>query len=309
VVTAFTDSTVDNDLLLQPALETQNDHPPPDGGRYLTEVNGVFFAAVGDRLYFSRQGNPHAWPGLNWIGMDAAVTALGEAFGNLAVWTANEFRIVTGAESPATIAQQTIGPQGCPDGRTPAQLREAPVWQSNDGICTWDGSQILLLSSQRVEPPVGELGVVADDCYWLFHSRGALIYDARGPGIWRETDVPCEYAFYAADEDLLCLVQADGWVRSFGGGAPLRFEWRSPVLSGESTLSLKRYVRVRLNSDCETRVHIATDLGRSHTVEIPGAGRREARLPRSLCGAGAQVSVSGVGLLREVAVEFEEGAL
>ena len=87
---SITDELSDLDLFFNLSLETANYLPPPDGGKFLTESDGTFYLAVGDRLYISKQSNLHAWNPLNWIsGFGGDITGIRKEFNGILVFTAN----------------------------------------------------------------------------------------------------------------------------------------------------------------------------------------------------------------------------
>jgi len=96
----YEDSTSDQSLLLNKQLNLSQLNFPPIfrsitgtfrrvGGRFLTEVDGVFFLANDDRVYFSRQSDPHSWDPNNFVKFDDVITAIAKEEDGVLVFTEN----------------------------------------------------------------------------------------------------------------------------------------------------------------------------------------------------------------------------
>ena len=172
----FNDTELDLDIVFRESMNTLYHLPPPDGGKYLTERDGIFFLAVGDRLYFSEPANPHAWKVLSWIGFNDTITAIGQEFSGIIVFTANKAYRVTGTDADTIMKTEIPGNQGCPNHRTFAMLSNTPVWESNDGICMWDGSAVKLVNYGRYNIGFTSIHAVSgNDAYYLFHENGCVL--------------------------------------------------------------------------------------------------------------------------------------
>ena len=193
----FKDQTDDYTLAGLEPLSSIDNYPPPDNGKYLCESGGVFFLAVGSTLYYSAVGNPHAWPKLNFVGLDDIITGIASEFQGVLVYTRNNTYRITGAESAETLSKQLLpGNQGCVNYNSIAQVSNAPIWLSNDGICLWDGENINVISQQIINTtrlPV-ICAVSANDCYFLFLEKGAILYDHRNGDVFSKLDFTCSYA-------------------------------------------------------------------------------------------------------------------
>ncbi len=305
--TTYTDEMDDVDLLLSTALSTLGWLPPADGGRYLTERDGVFFLAVGEKLYFSESGNPHAWQSLNWIGFDDTITAIGKEYQGLLVMTNNRVYRVTGTDADTIVKQEIPDRQGCPNWRTLATVGNTPIWMSNDGLCIWDGDKVSIVTKDRYDFEFTPIhATVANDSYYLWHSMGSLVLDHRSGDVLRELDLTCDYAWYDADNDALYLEGSDD-IQEFGAGEPLLWTYRSPWLAGGSLTTLKRFRRLFVTSTCPVTLSLYTDGDLRFTREIPGSGRRQLRLPAGTMGRYAEVVISGSGTLREYTLDYDEG--
>lgn len=302
---SFIDKTSDYTLAGLEALSTIDNYPPPDNGKFLCESGNVFFLAVGSTLYFSQQGNPHAWPKLNFIGFDDIITGIVAEFQGILVFTNNNTWRVTGADDPATLIKtQLPGNQGCVLYNSIAQISNAPVWLSNDGICLWDGESINVISRQIINTVRLQVNCAAsaNDCYYLFLKDGAILYDHRNGDIFSKLDFSCNYAWYDGKTDVLYLQNSSG-ISAWGQGEYGTYRYKTGYIGmPESEYSVYKEVIVTLSGtanvtfDVEGKTVFSVDLKRS--------GKHRLKLPYNTIGRYAQIKVVGTGELKETGVIF-----
>lgn len=306
---SFNDTGLDLDILMRETMNTLSLLPPPDGGKYLIERDGVFWLAVGDRLYFSEVANPHAWNPINWIGMGDTVTCIGQEFTGIMVFTNNTPFRVTGTDADTVMKMEIPSNQGCPNYRTFAMLSNAPVWQSNDGVCLWDGSAIKPVNFGKYNIDfTSSHAVSGNDAYYLFHDSGCLCFDRRSGDIFKELDITSDYAWYDANADsIYLLTDADGSdkIYEMGTGNNLTVTYQSPQISG-SGMTQKQFRRIFVNSDCSVAVTFKLDGVSKGSFTIAGQGRRMEYLPSSGYGRYAELELSFAGTLNEYVVEYSE---
>lgn len=304
--TYLVDKVADTEVVYMEPLTSQDNYPPPDRGKYLTESGGVFFLAVGDRLYFSAQGNPHAWPTLNFIGIDNTISGITPEFQGVLVFTANNTFRVVGAADAETVTKTLIpGNQGCVNYRSIAHVSNAPIWLSNDGICLWDGNGISLVSQQTIQTTGLQVkyAVSANDCYYLFLTNGAIVFDRRNGDVFHKLSFSCEYAWYDADADRMYL-QRTNELLLFAAGLPGRFVYRTPHIGGSEMLT-KTYREMLIAGAGAASVRASLDGAELFTVDIPAVGRSRIKFPHSSVGRAMQVEIQGLGRLDELAVTYE----
>lgn len=297
----FTDKTPDETLVMLNPLTTADNLPPPERGKYLTEYNGVFFLAAGSLLYYSVQGNPHAWPVLQYLNFDDEITGIAPEFMGILVFTKNHVWRVVGAESSATLTKTYIpGNHGCLTFRSISVLNNAPVWLSAGGICLWDGSTVQVVSYRRII--TGNEGVryavSAHDCYYLFLTSGCIVLDRRNGDVFRKLDFTCNYAWFDGNQNLLYLQTADS-LYQFGTGEPLRYRYKSPVISSTKTAKFKE-LEICISGTGQASARI--DGVRVMDLAIP-SGR--SRLKLGVAGRSFQLDITGTGTLDEIEVKYE----
>lgn len=299
----FTDKTSDYTLTGLEPLSTIDNYPPPDNGKYLCESGNVFFLAVDSTLYFSKQGNPHAWPKLNFIGIDDTITGICPEFQGVLVFTKNNCYRITGAENIETLIKSMLpGNQGCVNYNSIDQVSNAPIWLSNDGICLWNGENINVISRQIINTTRLQVvcGVSANDCYYLFLKNGAILYDHRNGDVFRKLDFSCDYAWYDGDSDVLYLQDKKG-IYEYGSGEYGSYIYKTGYI-GVPESEYTYYREVVLTIDGTANVTLLNEDKEVFSVELNKSGKHRLKAPYNTFGRYCQVKVVGSGTLKEIGV-------
>lgn len=304
----FVDKTDDNTLVMLEAATSFDNYPPPDNGRYLTESGGVFFLAVGSKVYFSSIGNPHAWPTLNFIGFDDTVTGITTEFQGVLVFTYNNTYRITGADDPATLVKSLLpGNQGCSNYRTVSHLANAPVWLSNDGICLWDGENISIVNqgiikTQRLAP---RFAVSGNDVYYLFTVGKVIVFDRRNGVVFRELswkNYDYDFGWYDGAADQIYLLKGEK-VFEFGNGVAGELLYLSPYIGGGEQENHK-YIEFSLFCSAPCLIYFFID-GKHLIKKINSAGKTRLKFPFAATGRKLQIQISTSGILSEFSVLYE----
>ena len=302
---SFTDNIDDYTLAGLEPLSTIDNYPPPDKGQYLCESGSVFFLAVDSTLYFSAQGNPHAWPKLNFIGFDDVITGIAPEFQGVLVFTANNAYRITGAESAATLTKTLLpGNQGCVKYSSIAQISNAPVWLSNDGICLWDGENINVISRKIINTVRLQVNCAAsaNDCYYLFLNDKTIRYDHRNGDIFSKLDFTCDYAWYDGKTDALYLQKADG-IYVWGEGEKGTYTYKTGYIAlPESEYTFFKEVIITISGNATVTLYNEDKV--VFSVNIP-EGKHRLKAPFNTVGRYAQVQISGNGTLKEIGVIYQ----
>lgn len=299
------DKMEDSILLMRDPLTSTDNDLPPENGRYLCESLGVFFLAVGTRLHFSRQDNPHAWPTLNFIGFDEEITGIAPEFSGVLVFTRYSTWRVTGAESHETISRTLVpGHYGCSNHKSISAISNAPIWVSGENICLWNGESIEVVTHGRLAPRALAITASAsrDDKYYLFLTNGALVYDRKAGGAFYWLSTVADYAWRNESDDQVYL-QVGSDIQELGGdNAPLEWSYVSPYIGGTDLLQrVYRYVTV--SSDKATSLTVYLEDREVLAVPLP-AGRNRVKLPLNIVGRWLQLKITGKGELSEIAVIY-----
>ena len=305
----FYDLVSDEEAVLNNPLTSQDNYPPPDGGKYLCENGGVFFLAVGSLLYFSSVGNPHAWPTTQFIAFDDVITGITPEFQGVLVFTRNNVYRVIGADDAATVQKIYIpGNHGCVSWRSIAALNNAPVWLSNDGICLWDGNSITVPSYRVIKteksPENIRFAATANDSYYLFLRKETIVYDIRNGGIFYKLDFSFDYAWYDVSSGIFYLNNASG-VYKYGSGSNLKMKYFSPYVGGnESAMKIFYEVYIVCSGACALDVSVDGVPLLENSLSVP-AGRQRIKLPRQAVGRYLALSVSSNERINEIQVLYD----
>lgn len=301
---SLTDAVTDYILAGLEPLSSIDSYPPPEHGKYLCESGGVFFLAVGSTVYFSEVGNPHAWPPLNFVGVDDLITGIAPEFQGVLVFTVNNTYRIVGADSIETMTKTLLpGNQGCVEYNTIAQISNAPVWLSNDGICLWNGESINIISKQVMDTTRLQVtcSVSANDCYYLFLLNGAIVFDHRNGDVFSKLDFSCDYAWYDSDSDVLYLQNGNN-ISTWGEGEKALYKYLSPRI-GLPESSWTYFKELIVTIDGEANITLFNQDEQVFSVVV-GSGRHVLKAPYNTMGKYAQIQISGKGVLREVGLLY-----
>lgn len=249
--TTYTDNKLPSaqDSTLMPSTHLN----APTGLKYLTELYGVLFGAVGDKLYFTESAEPWYWgDGFFFIDFDRNVTGIARAQNGLLVFTENETYFIGGTDNSTFLKYLLSGDQGCILHKSISFVDNVALWLSNDGLCASSGGQIKVVSKDKM----GKLSLspvcamTHDEVYYLFHSTGVLCADFRFTLRFYELS----YADVVG-----CGVFSDGPYVSdgtsiyelFADTADLTYEYQTGDMSDGEVSNLKEYDKIRVAANGE----------------------------------------------------------
>lgn len=146
----FTDNTRDIDVS-RVELTTFENTPPPENLDMLIESNGTFWGASGDRVYFSRSGSPYFWGSLDWVRLDSQVTGLGKIGDAIVAFTYSDMYRIDGWHRDNIVKTKLPYNQGCKNKRTVCNVDNYLFWVSDNGICLYDGANVVVVTKQLLE--------------------------------------------------------------------------------------------------------------------------------------------------------------
>ena len=147
--TDYTDNTSDFKISRR-ELTTGTNDAPPENLDMLVESNGTLFGAVGDKVYFSKEGQPEYWSGYNYIQLPTACTGLGVLGANVIAFTEENMFAITGKDI-STIAKYKLPFQyGCRDKRSLQNIKGRLIWATKlneyDLLCSYDGGSVSIVN-------------------------------------------------------------------------------------------------------------------------------------------------------------------
>jgi len=270
----FTDDFDSRDLF--DILATDNYDAPPEDLQGLTAIqNNILVGFVGNTLYFSEPGAPHAWPAAYAVNLEHNIVGIGAISGSALVTTDSYPYIVSGSDPANGMSTARIDANfPCLNKNSMVTMGYGIVYSTHDGLAVFSpnsGAAIitkLLYNNDTWQTSISPKTVVAEyygDNYFASHSTGAFVFeqDAKVGGFF----VDCDYSFTASFYDSI-----DGIVFYVNGtnGDIYQWddltqpsvvqEWKSKVIVTKDMINLGAarvvadYVDTTLTWDAETQV-------------------------------------------------------
>jgi hypothetical protein len=212
---------------------------------------------------------------------------------------------VIGAESIETLSKTTIpGNQGCVNYNTVAKVSNAPIWLSNDSLCMWNGESLMLISKQMVNTNRLQVitAVSANDCYYLFLRNGAVVFDHRYGDVFYRLNFSCDYAWYDPDLDIMYLQRGNN-ILQYDAGEDGVYNYISPYIGvPESEHVFFKEAVICIDGTAEVSAKVDGD--EVWKVQLGQSGKFRLKFPYNTVGRFAQISVSGTGTFKELAVIY-----
>lgn len=308
----YEDKTIDDVLI----FNEKYDLTQPDGiqssGKYLCERNSVFYIASGDRVYFSKQSNPHSYPELNYLTFDDTVTGMLATEDFTMVFTRNRPYYIAG-DSIADIRKVEIpDSQGVSNWKTIGKVRNMPIWVSNDGLCAYQpydnrsGRKITVLTENLFNLPLSSLSAcVANDVYYLFYKNETIAFDFLDSLKIYYLDWAFEWAWYDRDNDVLVGKKGETYY-DVSGGDQLTFEYTSPEFTANDMQRFKQMGRMHVDANCAlTFTYYADGVEKwSYVLPYNGVDQRTEYISPLVMGRRIQVKISGKGTLRGLRFDY-----
>lgn len=185
--------------------------PPPSTLKGLTAVqNNILVGFVGNDVYFSEPGKPHAWPVAYKRSLEYNIVGI-EAIGNTVLVMTDGYPYIISGNSPATFSQSRLPSRyPCMSARSIVATSFGIVYASHDGLVVFSpsaGAQLLtrvVHSSDTwdVALDVTTLNAVSyKDAYLGSHSAGSIVFETNektGPSF-----VDIDFTFTSAWYDSL----------------------------------------------------------------------------------------------------------
>lgn len=172
----YTDQVVDAQLGEE--LESTDWDVPPTDLRYILALpNGIMVGASGNRLCFSVQNRPHAWPVGYRLAVDSPITGLGNADTTVVVGTQTFVYTASGNSPDSYSMSKPVAPHACKSARGVAFVTGlGVVFPGPDGLMAVTGPTevrnvtegIYTREQWQALQPDTILGVSHDDVYFFF---------------------------------------------------------------------------------------------------------------------------------------------
>ena len=181
---------------------------PPDDLKGLTSVqNNILVGFVGNTLYFSEPGQPHAWPAKYAVTLPYNVVGIAAVAGSMLVTTESYPYLVSGSDPASGMSVSRIDAlYPCLNARSMVTMGFGVVYSTHDGLAVFSpgGAQIitkLLYNNDTWETALNPATIIAEyygENYLASHSAGGLVFerDERVGGYFVDTDFTFTASWY-----------------------------------------------------------------------------------------------------------------
>ena len=319
----YTDNTRDLDVS-RIELTTFDNYAPPTDLDNLIECNATMWGSVGDRVYFSRNGQPEFWNPLDYVVLNEDCTGIGKFRDFIIAFTAGDAYIISGYTRDNIAIEKLPYNEGCLNHRSIANVSEYLIWTSKNGVCSFDGSNIEILTrnilswtdratigdgkfddfSYTFDADVGylvkyALGVRGK--YYAIHQNGISIINISDGVIVSNVYLEnAESLYYRYDEGTINAIDKDFNIWMFNRQiSNLEAVWKTPEIQDDGYHILKHYRRVKLDNVAESiKVTIDNkDVFTSNNV-------KEFYLPSGCIGRYIQFTITTTTEIRSLRYEY-----
>lgn len=235
-------------------LATDNYDAPPEDLQGLTAIqNNILCGFVGNTLYFSEPGRPHAWPAAYAVNLEHNVVGIAAISGSALVTSDSYPYIVSGSDPANGMSTARIDANfPCLNKNSIVTMGYGIVYSTHDGLAVYSPSSgagiitKLLYNNDTWQSSINPKTVVAEyygDNYFASHSTGAFIFeqDAKVGGFFVNADYSFSASFYDSIDGIVYYVSGtNGDIYEWDNLAqpPVVQEWKSKVIVTKDMINL-----------------------------------------------------------------------
>jgi hypothetical protein len=270
----FTDDFDSRDLF--DILVTDDYDAPPEDLQGLTAIqNNILVGFVGNTLYFSEPGAPHAWPAKYAVNLEHNIVGIAAISGSTLVTTDSYPYIVSGSDPANGMATARIDANfPCLNKNSMVTMGYGIVYSTHDGLAVFSPSSSaaiitkLLYNNDTWTTSLDPKTVIAEyygDNYFASHSTGAFIFeqDTKVGGFFVDADYSFTASFYDSIDGIVYYVSGtSGDIYQWDDltQPSVTMEWKSKVIVTKDMINLGAarvvadYATVTTAWDAETQL-------------------------------------------------------
>jgi hypothetical protein len=274
----FTDDFDSRDLF--DILVTDDYDAPPEDLQGLTAIqNNILIGFVGNTLYFSEPGSPHAWPAKYAVNLEHNIVGIAAISGSTLVTTDSYPYVVSGSDPANGMSTARIDANfPCLNKNSMVTMGYGIVYSTHDGLAVFSpssGAAIitrLLYNNDTWTTSLDPKTVIAEyygDNYFASHSTGAFIFeqDTKVGGFFVDADYSFTASFYDSIDGIVYYVSGtNGDIYQWDDltQPSVTMEWKSKVIITKDMLNLGAarvvadYATVTATWDAETQLWNST---------------------------------------------------
>ena len=282
--------------------------------RYVRNINGMFFGALGNEIHYSLFGDPDAWPIDAYQEIDNDITGILEHAGEGLVFTTTSVYRVRGSDPKMMVAFRIPDGKGLASGmeNTLVEYMDRVFWLHTDGICMYSNNVIQVITKNRMmfDSLDNPSGTIADGKYWIIQRKktgatrlGYVVnLDTEDLRI-TETTVEGDdthtgrFAFYSKEQGAAYVITGIDNSNTITGGSldgtkASTLEWKSKEIDGGEPNISKTLINLEFVYDC-----LSYDTDKTDVNGVKGYGELTKLLTKTDLGKLTDESISNVSLL------------
>lgn len=297
-----------SDALVIGDIVPLNNNAPPAGLKYLVEQTGVFYAAVGNKLYFTEPlGNPNYWPAFYYIQFSKNITGLAGTPNGIVVFTEFTTEVVLGNDVSTYTRVVISYDQGCPFNGSIAKYAQGVLFLSSDGLCFTSGASVDLLSYGKlgkVNIPASH-SVLIDSVYYALTFDGKVFVHNLNLQCYYYLDLPIT-GLYNGKDTLYC--RSGERIAPMFQGAKVPYKYTTGIMVGSRYSAVKSYNNVYLRSNGDVVMDISLDpQGLVTSIDLTGNTSHDVSVPQvEMLAYGIQFTFTGTADVYELEYVVEE---
>jgi len=274
----YVDTTRDLDVS-RIELSTFDNYAPPPTLTNLIEASGTMWGSVGDRVYFSKEGQPEFWNPLDFIVLSDECTGLGVYRDLVVAFTESNTYLISGFNRDNVTLDRLPYNEGCLNHHTIANVTEMLMWTSKNGVCIFDGSTVEIITrnilSWTANTVVGSASFDSFDStfdanignnvtyalglrgrYYAVYQDGIGVVDLNNGVVASTISLDTTKGLYYdyADNSLNAIVEDFTTYTFDRDSTNMSAQWKTPELQDGEYAQLKQYRRVYLSDIVESIV-------------------------------------------------------
>jgi hypothetical protein len=248
----FTDDFESRDLLS--VLGTDEFDPPPEDLQGLTAIqNNILVGFVGNTLFFSEPGSPHAWPESYSVNLEHNIVGIAAINGSALVTTESYPFFVSGSDPANGMSTQRIDANfPCLNKNSMVTMGYGIVYSTHDGLAVYSpsaGTAIitkLIYNNDTWTTTLNPSTVIAEyygENYFAAHSTGAFIFeqDAKAGGFFVDANYTFTASYYDPIDGAVYYVSGtNGDIYKWDdlSQPSVSMEWKSKVLVTKDMINI-----------------------------------------------------------------------
>jgi len=211
------------------------DTPSDDLDGLVMHPSGALAGFVGNSVFMTPAGQPHAWP-YEYV-MSYDVVGLGIAGNQIIVLTTGNPTVLIGDSPDAMSMAEIPFPQACESIESIVSLGNSVFYASPDGYCAITNGAGTVMSKafytrdqwQALDPSSVRAAIHDEQVFLRFSSTSTLVFDFSQPGmsLLTTTDEEINALYVSLEDDVLYTTQTGVLQTVRGGATVLKGEWKS----------------------------------------------------------------------------------